>query len=156
MYEVVWVRALGLVFGGTHLAVTTVLSVFMGGLALGSFLVGKRADSIEKPLKFYGYLETSIAIFALVFIVLLKIYPAIYTLLVQGNESSILYLSLIRVVFSIVSMIVPTALMGATLPVLTKFVSSRPERTGVHLSFLWGSASAVSAPWAMKSFGRGS
>ena len=44
MYEVVWVRSLSLIFGGTHLAVTTVLSVFMGGLALGSFFIGKRVD----------------------------------------------------------------------------------------------------------------
>ena len=54
MYEVVWVRSLSLIFGGTHLAVTTVLSVFMGGLALGSFLIGKRVDAIKNPLKFFN------------------------------------------------------------------------------------------------------
>ena len=44
IYEVVWVRSLSLVFGGTHLAVTAVLSVFMGGLALGSYLIGRRVE----------------------------------------------------------------------------------------------------------------
>ena len=73
MYQVVWVRSLSLVFGGTHLAVTTVLSVFMGGLALGSFLIGKRVDAVKKPLRLYGFLELGIALFAVIFIVLIKI-----------------------------------------------------------------------------------
>ena len=61
MYEVVWVRSLSLIFGGTHLAVTTVLSVFMGGLALGSFFIGKRVDAVKNPLRLYGLLEIGIA-----------------------------------------------------------------------------------------------
>lgn len=51
MYEVVWVRSLSLIFGGSHLAVTTVLSVFMGGLALGSFIIGKRVDAVKKAVE---------------------------------------------------------------------------------------------------------
>ena len=42
IYEVLWVRYLSLIFGGSHLAVTTVLAVFMGGLALGSYTIGKK------------------------------------------------------------------------------------------------------------------
>jgi spermidine synthase len=42
IYELLWVRYLSLIFGGSHLAVTTVLAVFMGGLALGSSLIGKK------------------------------------------------------------------------------------------------------------------
>ena len=138
MYEVVWVRSLSLIFGGTHLAVTTVLSVFMGGLALGSFLIGKRVDTIKNPLRLYGFLEIAIALFAFIFIILMKIYPAIYIFLVQGKESSNLYLSFIRVVFAFVSLIVPTTLMGGTLPVLTRFVSRHPEKLATHLAFLYG------------------
>ena len=50
IYEVLWARMLGLVFGATTLAVSTVLAAFMGGLALGSALAGKFAHRIEKPL----------------------------------------------------------------------------------------------------------
>ncbi len=138
MYEVVWVRSLSLIFGGTHLAVTTVLSVFMGGLALGSFLIGKRVDTIRNPLRFYGLLEIGIAIFAVLFIILLKIYPAVYIFLVQGRENSNFYLSLIRVLFALVTLIAPTTLMGGTLPVLTRFVSRNPEKLATHLAFLYG------------------
>jgi spermidine synthase len=138
IYEVVWVRSLSLVFGGTHLAVTTVLSVFMGGLALGSLLIGRRVDTIKRPLKFYGLLEIGIALSAVVFIVLMKIYPPVYIFLVQGNEGAKFYLTFIRVIFAFVSMIVPATLMGGTLPVLTRFVSGHSGRVGAHLSFLYG------------------
>jgi hypothetical protein len=50
IYEVLWARMLGLVFGATTLAVSTVLAAFMGGLALGSALAGKLAQRIRKPL----------------------------------------------------------------------------------------------------------
>jgi len=138
MYEVLWVRALSLIFGGTHLAVTSVLSVFMGGLALGSFLIGKRVDSIKNPLRFYGLLELAIALFAVIFLILMKIYPAIYIFVVQGRETSQVYLTFIRVLFAFSSLIVPTTLMGGTLPVLTRFVSKSPGKLGTHLSYLYG------------------
>jgi spermidine synthase len=138
MYEVVWVRSLSLIFGGTHLAVTTVLSVFMGGLALGSFFIGKRVDAVKNPFKLYGLLEIGIALFAVIFIVLMKIYPAIYIILVQGKENASIYITFIRVLFAFVALIVPTTLMGGTLPLLTRFVSSHPEKLGGHLSFLYG------------------
>ncbi|MEJ2167652.1 MAG: hypothetical protein P8X90_19165 [Desulfobacterales bacterium] len=138
MYEVVWVRSLSLIFGGTHLAVTTVLSVFMGGLALGSFFIGKRVDAVKNPFKLYGLLELGIALFAVIFIVLMKFYPAIYILLVQGKENASIYIAFIRVLFAFAALIGPTTLMGGTLPLLTRFVSSHPEKLGGHLSFLYG------------------
>ena len=51
VYEVAWVRSLSLIFGGSHLAVTAVLSVFMGGLALGGYIIGRRIDTMRQPLK---------------------------------------------------------------------------------------------------------
>jgi len=138
MYEVVWVRSLSLIFGGTHLAVTTVLSVFMGGLALGSFLIGKRVDGLKNPFRFYALLEIGIALFAVIFIILMKVYPAIYVFLVQGRENASIYIAFIRVLFAFAALIGPTTLMGGTLPLLTRFVSSHPEKLGGHLSFLYG------------------
>jgi len=138
MYEVVWVRSLSLIFGGTHLAVTTVLSVFMGGLALGSFLIGKRVDSVKNPFRLYGMLEIGIALSAVLFILLMKIYPAVYITLVQGKQNASIYITFIRVLFAFAALIVPTTLMGGTLPLLTRFVSGHPEKLGGHLSLLYG------------------
>ena len=52
MYEVIWVRSLSLIFGGTHLAVTSVLSVFMAGLAIGSHVIGRYGYRKEKTPPF--------------------------------------------------------------------------------------------------------
>jgi len=138
IYEVVWVRSLSLVFGGSHLAVTTVLSVFMGGLALGSYLIGKRVSTYKKLLRLYGMLELGIAAFALLFVLLLKLYPSIYVPLAQIAVTSPLYLSFLRVTFSFIVLIGPTTLMGGTLPVLSSLISTRARTLGSRLSFLYG------------------
>ncbi|MBE0568698.1 MAG: fused MFS/spermidine synthase, partial [Deltaproteobacteria bacterium] len=137
-YQVVWVRSLQLLFGGSHLAVTAVLSVFMAGLALGSHLLAKRVDTIGKPLRLYGYLEIGIAVFAVLFLLLTKLYPYLYVPLARLVGENTLYLSFLRVVFSVIAMIVPTTMMGGTLPLLTKFASEKSGDAGEHVSFLYG------------------
>jgi spermidine synthase len=138
VYQVVWVRSLTLVFGGSHLAVTTVLLTFMAGLAMGGYFIGKYADHIKKPLRLYGLLELGIALFAAVFILLMKVYPSTYVFLTQSIDDSPLYLSLIRIFFSVGALIVPTTLMGGTLPVLSRFLSGHFRDLRKHLSFLYG------------------
>jgi spermidine synthase len=136
IYQVVWVRSLTLIFGGSHLAVTIVLSIFMAGLAIGGYTIGKYVDRVKKPLRLYGLLEIGIAFFAVIFIGLMKLYPSIYVPLAQGKDNSHFYLSFIRVVFSVIALIVPTSLMGGTLPVLSRFVSGQPRNLRSRLSFL--------------------
>ncbi len=137
-YQVVWVRSLQLVFGGSHFAVTAVLSVFMAGLALGSHLIGKRVDTLRRPLRFYGFLEIGIAVFAVLFLLLTEFYPYLYVPLARVAEENTLYLSFLRVLFAVIAMIVPTTLMGGTLPILTKFASEHSREAGEHVSFLYG------------------
>jgi spermidine synthase len=138
IYQVVWVRSLTLIFGGSHLAVTAVLSIFMAGLAIGGYVIGKYVDTVKKPLRLYGLLELGIALFAILFIGLMNVYPSIYIPLAQGRDDSPLYLSFIRILFSIIALIVPTTLMGGTLPVLSRFISRQPKSLRNHLSFLYG------------------
>ncbi len=138
IYQVVWVRSLTLIFGGSHLAVTVVLSIFMAGLAIGGYTIGRYVDTVKKPLRLYGLLELGIALFALIFAGLVKLYPSIYIFLAQGKDDYPLYLSLIRILFSLISLIVPTTLMGGTLPVLSRFVSHQPKDLRSALSFLYG------------------
>ena len=138
IYEVLWVRYLSLIFGGSHLAVTTVLSVFMGGLALGSYTIGRKIGNYKKLLRLYGFLEIGVAVSALAFVALINIYPSIYIPLAQIAGSSPVYLSIIRVTFAIIALIVPTTLMGGTLPVLSSFITGRIQGLGSRLSFLYG------------------
>ena len=134
VYEVAWVRSLGLVFGNSHLAVTTVLALFMGGLALGSALLGKRADAARRPLALYGMLELGVAASALLFMALMHAYARLYAPLATLAGESRFWLSVIRVGLGAAAMIVPTTLMGGTLPVLSRFVAQRREAVGRQLS----------------------
>src|SRR6516164_9767687 len=81
VYEVIWVRLTGLVFGNTSHAISTVLGAFMAGLALGSWKLGQRADRTLNPLRLYGLLEIGIGISAalvpLVFRALDSVYWAV-------------------------------------------------------------------------------
>jgi spermidine synthase len=137
IYQVAWVRSLTLIFGGSHLAVTAVLSIFMAGLAVGAYFIGRYADSVTKLLRLYGLLEFGIALFALVFMALMRVYPSLYIFLAQGKDDSQLYLLLVRMLFAVAALIIPTSLMGGTLPLLTKFLSKQPDRVRRRLSFLY-------------------
>ena len=138
IYEIVWARYLSLIFGGSHLAVTTVLAVFMGGLALGSYLIGRRIDEHGQLLRLFGTLELGIGASALIFTALMQIYPPVYIKLAQLGPESPLYLSSIRITFTILALIIPATLMGGTLPVLTAFSARLLHGTGIRLSFLYG------------------
>ena len=137
VYQVVWVRSFGLVFGGSHLAVTTVLSVFMGGLALGGWLVGRKVDQSSRPLRLYALLELGIAASAIAYIGLMAAYPHLYIPLARAVGDSPVALTAIRVLFAMAAMIVPTTLMGGTLPVLVRFATAGSERLSRQLSFLY-------------------
>lgn len=118
IYEVLWARMLGLVFGATTLAVSTVLAAFMGGLALGSALAAKLAQRIRKPLSVYGLMEILIALYALLVPLLFRWIDHVYALIWQQLHPGYFTFSLWRFVLSGLVLLVPTTLMGATLPVL--------------------------------------
>src|SRR5438093_8422389 len=78
VYQVVWVRELVLVFGATTFAVSTVLTAFMGGLALGSYYFGRRSEKVDKPLRLYGLLEIGIGLYGLAVPLIFALLPSIY------------------------------------------------------------------------------
>lgn len=137
MYEVVWARSLGLVFGASHLAVSTVLAIYMAGLALGSRIFAGPADRTDRPLRLYGILELGIAVSAPCFLLLMSIYPSLYSPLAGQVQDNSPLITALRVAFAITAMIVPTTLMGGTLPLMTRVVTSRPERLPHQLSRLY-------------------
>src|SRR2546422_850665 len=65
VYELLWVRVLYQTFGSTIQSVTTVVAAYMGGLGLGAWLLGRRADRDARPAALYGMLEIAIAVFGL-------------------------------------------------------------------------------------------
>ncbi|MFN2532630.1 MAG: fused MFS/spermidine synthase [Pyrinomonadaceae bacterium] len=119
IYEVVWVRMLGLVFGATTLAISTVLSAFMGGLALGSAIAGRLGARIKAPFRFYGLMEIIIAGYALALPLLFRGLDDAYVSIWQQIHPSFFWFGVWRFVLSGLLLLIPTTLMGATLPVLS-------------------------------------
>lgn len=119
IYEVLWARMLGLVFGATTLAVSTVLAAFMGGLALGSAIAGRVAGRIRRPIRAYGLLEIGIALYALAVPFLFTVVDNLYAVLWQHFHLSFFVFSLLRFLLSCLMLLIPTTLMGATLPLMS-------------------------------------
>jgi len=137
IYEVLWTRQLIYVFGATLLAVATVLAAFMGGLALGSALGGRRADRTSAPLQLYAFLEIGVGLAALLFPFLLKALDPIFRLMYQTVGESLTVFSAVRFVLCFILLLIPTTFMGATLPALSRFVVRSGDTLGSRLGSLY-------------------
>ncbi len=139
VYEVVWLRQLILVFGSTLHATSAILATFMGGLAAGAFLGGRWQDrSPWRPLALYGVLELGIGAYAVAVPALLRGLTPLYSWVwAAGGEESFLWLSLAKFVGIAAVLLPPTALMGASLPVLARQVADDPLRIGGKVGGLY-------------------
>ena len=137
VYQVVWSRMMMAVFGSTAVALGTVLAAFMAGMAIGSWLIGKAADRSSNCLRLYAFLEIGLALTALVSHILLSRIGPTHLLLhdIFGFSDSVF--ALIRFSLAFVLVMAPTIMMGATLPVLTRFLVRRRTLVGINLSTLY-------------------
>src|SRR5258706_531487 len=108
VYEVLWIRMLGLVFGHTVFAVTTVLTAFMAGLGLGSWIFGRLADRQARPLRLYGLLELGIGVFCLLVPLLLPLVETLYRALARALGLSFFPFSLAQFALVLVLFLPPT------------------------------------------------
>lgn len=122
VYEVVWMRMLTQIFGSSAYAVATVLAAFMAGLALGSYVFGRLANRSENLLRLYGILELGIGIYGLLVPFLFRNARAVYPPLFWLYDSSPVIFNLLLFLLSLGLLVFPTFLMGATLPVLSRFL----------------------------------
>ncbi|MGE5144982.1 MAG: fused MFS/spermidine synthase, partial [Acidobacteriota bacterium] len=120
VYELLWVRLLYQSFGSTIQSVTTVVAAYMGGLGLGAYLLGARSDRHPRPAALYGRLEILIGCFGLISPLVLGLAQQAYIALARGlPEGSGLSVAL-RFGLAGLVLLIPTTLMGGTLPVLTR------------------------------------
>jgi spermidine synthase len=145
VYEIVWARYLALFLGHTSYAVVAVLVAFMGGLALGNIWFGTRADRTPRPLALYAWLEIGIGIYALAFPFYYEFCHTAYVTLARGLQTGSAGLLVLKFVFSLLTILLPTVLMGGTLPVLVKLVTRSLGELREHVSTLYfiNSAGAV-------------
>jgi spermidine synthase len=121
IYEVVWTRMLTQIFGNTTYAIATVLSAFMAGLALGSYWFGRIADRGKNDFLLYGILEAGVGIYGFLVPSLFKLGQMIYNPLFRLNDTYPLVFNLLLFFLAFIFLVLPTMLMGATLPVLSRF-----------------------------------
>ena len=138
IYEIIWVKHLVYLFGVTYHAITTVVTVFMMGLALGALLSGRYIDRSRAPLKIYFILELLIGFFGLVFPLLLLAVTGIYHKVHDYLEVGFFAHTLIRFLLSCLLLLGPTVAMGATLPALARFFVTSRARIGFDVGKLYG------------------
>ena len=138
IYEVVWLRILSRIIGITTYATAVTLAAFMAGLAIGSFVFGKFIDKHTKPLRIYALLQLSIAAAAVVTPTVLKISIPLCKYVYQISNQSDGLIAILRVSVSFVSLLIPAALMGGTLPVLTSYMVRKEGLFGRNFSLLYG------------------
>jgi spermidine synthase len=119
-YEVVWTRALSFILGSTVYALSTILATFMAGLALGAYLGGKLADRKEDLLLYFGLCELGIGLFGFGVVTLIYRLPPLYFALYQALHLNASVFYVVQFVLSAAVMIIPTTLMGATFPLVSK------------------------------------
>ncbi len=134
--EVVWTRQLRLVFGSTTLAASTILVAYMLGLGLGGLAGGRVAGRIRDGVRAYGLMEIVIGLYALAVPTWVGFFPAVNRELLHGLD--FWPAALLRFVLSLAFFLVPTLLMGATLPVVVAAVVRRDPRVTPATGLLYG------------------
>jgi spermidine synthase len=126
VYEVAWVRSLELIFGATTFAIATVLASFMGGLAAGSAAAGALEPRLRRwhPLRLYAACEAGIAVAALLVPLAFRLLVPLSRAIWEAFHASFAAFSVLRFVLCAAVLLIPTALMGATLPILSRFVAT--------------------------------
>lgn len=142
-YQVLWLRQLSLVFGVTVYAASTVLAAFMAGLALGSLLAERALRRLPRPLLMFGIAEVLIGLAALATPLALDLVTGVYVALNRAAPDSLGLLTVARLVGSFAVLLVPTMLMGVTLPLL----SASPVVSGTQ------HGARIGALYAMNTFG---
>jgi spermidine synthase len=138
IYEVVWLRILSRIIGVTAYATAVTLAAFMAGLALGSFIFGRVVDKRNDQLRIFALLQLWLAVVAVITPIILTGSVAIYKFVSVITHQNTAAISASKVVVSFLSLLVPTMLMGGTLPALTSFLVRRGGMFGKNFSLLYG------------------
>ena len=137
VYEIIWTRLLRLVMGNTVFSITTVLCAFMGGLAAGSYLGGRFIERRNDPLRVYAVLEAAVGVYCLLLPQIIHVAEPLYRIIYRDYHNVYLLFALTRFVFCGLILLVPATFMGATLPVLSRFVARSADRIGRQIGRLY-------------------
>jgi spermidine synthase len=137
VYEVTFARQLQLIFGSTLSAVSVVVAIFFGGMALGAALLGRYADRML-PIRFYGLLEMCAGISAFMAVLLIPQIRHFYADAYPYIQHSVILKYLTRSLMAVVVLLPPTIFMGATLPALSKGLTQVFGKRFTKIGLLYG------------------
>ncbi|MEE8557398.1 MAG: fused MFS/spermidine synthase [Myxococcota bacterium] len=140
VYQIIWTRLLAFSFGHTTEAISTVLAIFFGGLAIGNLIAARLLPRVRHPLRVYGLLELGIALFAVLSLPALRNLDVAYAWI--GADQSAISLGLIRILASVLVLAPPTIAMGATLPVAARALVQRDRTVGRWSGILYATNTA--------------
>ncbi len=137
MYQILWTRLFSFALGNTYTAISIIVASFMFGLFVGAWLVGRYVTRLENELKWYAGLEGVIGLYAVALLAgfggvealfrgLYDLFQTIPVLHVTG-----------KFLLTFLLIVVPTAAMGATLPLAVQYFTRRKERFGDNVSLLY-------------------
>jgi predicted membrane-bound spermidine synthase len=136
--EVIWFKQLQLLLGSSTLAVSVVVACFFGGLAFGSWVGGRLADGWQRPLRAYAGLEFLLGLVSAGVALLLSRWPSWGPIfapwMMPGSATTLPFIVLV----SLVILLPPTALMGATLPVLARQLVRQRSQLARRIGLLYG------------------
>ncbi len=147
IYESIWSRELHRIFGTSQFAIATVLAAFMTGLALGGALGAKYAPKVQRPLRAYAGLELIIGAFALVFPLLLRAIEPLYLWFWSTFSPGVVSFGVFQFVVLGVVLLLPTACMGATLPILVRLPEDRGGGATTGRLYAINTIGAVMGTW---------
>ncbi|MDQ1337737.1 MAG: hypothetical protein QG617_704, partial [Campylobacterota bacterium] len=140
IYQVLWVRLLGLSIGSTTISISIVLAVFFLGLGVGSYFAGSIIKRFKNALKIYLFAEAGIALSAIVLLpILLNLdyYLSLLPIVEAGLGLKFFVVTLL--------LFVPTFLIGTTFPLLVGVAINNKKEIGSELAhfYAFNSAGAV-------------
>jgi spermidine synthase len=141
VYQTAWAREFEFVFGTSEMAVVSVLAAYMGGLAAGSAVAGRLVPRVRRPVLWYGLLELGIAASALAVPWGIRGATWVQTQMVGGRaappDAGEVSAAAFYVATAFVVLLVPTGLMGATLPLLARHAVRHDEELGRRVGTLY-------------------
>ncbi|MCU0070282.1 fused MFS/spermidine synthase [Pseudomonas koreensis] len=126
VYQVLWIKQLSLVVGVEVYAITTGISAFFAGLALGGWLFGRWADRLKQPVLLYAGMEVLVAVLGVVATFAMSVAASPFAWLQE-------HVGLFAWLLPFLLVGAPAVLMGGTLPVLVRSLAASPGKAGGQL-----------------------
>lgn len=123
IYEIIWIRPLTLVFGSSVYAVSTIISSFILGLAIGSWLAGKYSDRIKNHLKYFAVFQIGIGIYGLLLLPVFASLPGVYLEAYHLTFPNQYLFQFTQILMSMLLISIPATMMGTTLPLMVRAYS---------------------------------